>query len=77
MKQISATVDDSTWSSIDTLVDCAMMLRMLYWDYPIPEDANQLDVNNDCIFDLIDILYLVAYIYLGGPDPTYGCIDSN
>jgi hypothetical protein len=59
------------------LVDCVMMLKILYRDYPMPDDVNRLDVNGDCIFDLVDVMHLLTYIYLGGPDPTYGCMGSG
>jgi hypothetical protein len=65
--------DDSRY----TLVDCAMMLKVLYWDYPMPNDPNRFDVNNDCVFDIVDVISLLTYIYLGGAPPTYGCIESR
>ncbi len=65
--------DDSRY----TLVDCAMMLKVLYWDYPMPNDPNRFDVNNDCVFDIVDVISLLTYIYLGGASPTYGCIESS
>jgi hypothetical protein len=39
--------------------------------------ADLFDVNNDCVFDLVDVMSLLTYIYLGGAHPTYGCIESN
>ncbi len=60
-----------------TLLDAVLMIGMLYSSMPLPDDVNRLDVNADCIFDLRDVVYLFAYIYLDGDPPGYGCVESD
>ncbi len=72
-RNVAGDVNDDSRRS---LVDCVLMLKILYWDYPFPDQVNRLDVNGDCLFDLRDVVHLLAYVYLGGIDPTCGCIES-
>jgi hypothetical protein len=60
-----------------TLLDGVLMIGMLYSSMPLPDDMNRLDVNADCEFDLLDVMYLFGYIYLDGDPPGYGCVESD
>lgn len=60
-----------------TLYDAVSMIRVLFDEADLPADANRLDVNNDCTLDILDVQYLVGYIFAGGPQPTYGCIEAE
>jgi hypothetical protein len=52
------------------------MIRILFLAEPMPADVNWLDVNADCEFNIIDVQFLISYMYLGGPDPSYGCAGN-
>jgi hypothetical protein len=42
----------------------------------LPVDIKRFDVNADCIFDLLDAVYLFMYIYADGEPPRYGCAEN-
>jgi len=71
-RNVAGDINDDAWYS---LYDAVKMIQILYADAEIPDDINRLDVNNDCSLDILDVQYLISYIFAGGPEPTYGCIE--
>lgn len=65
--------DDARYS----LYDAVKMIQILFGGAAMPVEENRLDVNNDCTLDILDVQYLVGYIFAGGPEPTYGCIETE
>jgi hypothetical protein len=52
-----------------TMNDLALLISYLYRDGDAPLVAESANVNGDERVDLLDVTYLIRFLYIGGPVP--------
>lgn len=56
------------------LVDLMIEVDVVFSGMFPPTGYKNADVNASCICDVLDIVYMIDYIYRGGPAPVEGCL---